>query len=684
MPSITNTRRNGNVVTSELVDSVGITERTYTFSDNTTREILVVSNESENNLIVSVGTQVDVIISAFQSQTFTQSFTYFKLKAQTGHSSFRVRAIYYESDKEDEQSFAKKLVETGTQLNVNSINIMYPPVPYIGAKGNGLSSDNDTAAIQNIINAFGGNEILFPKPPKFYLLTSGITVPYNNNGNRLVYVGGNRANTGVIGIDDNYDATKPVLSITDGTVIENLSIANYGIIPRGIGFSMFGGVKWCKLSNVSVYKMDIGLKYGNGSYYNNLENPLIHACNIGIQTDTTSSTGSLFVRGGHIRGAKVAGVNTKKGNQIKFDSTTFEFNRIHILNEGADVVFKHCYIGDGSEYCVKTTGGITVIDGEHTEHIRSSGHPMFYAIEDRTFETVGVLAEGGKTILSNLTMLDNLHGTKGIAYTFQQNGSDIKSTGGEIITKNVKSEDSRVINISQNKYGNLEKVKNYVINGNFEEQDKIPFDMKVDGFTRESLVENGIGGYIQNLINGTGICQVTMKVDAENLVGQKAYIGMIVGKGISSQNPRFTATNVSLIIDGSEYKSADPKYMSNGMFPGYQFGGNEFDDTTITIWIPCIVNSRYGDIKYMYSNVGDGNTSLELHAMFMVGYEDLKKIMKPVSDKRRYSTTPPTSGTFPLGYKIYHPTPAASGYEGWCCTVAGTPGTWKGFGQLQA
>ncbi|MFF5396662.1 hypothetical protein ACFY5J_04575 [Peribacillus butanolivorans] len=121
MPIITNTRRNGNVVTSELVDSVGIAERSYTFPDTTIREKLEVSNQSANNLIVSVGTQVDVIIYAFQSQTFTQSFTDFKMKAQTGHSFFRVRASYYESDEEDERTLATQLAETATNLKTIGI-----------------------------------------------------------------------------------------------------------------------------------------------------------------------------------------------------------------------------------------------------------------------------------------------------------------------------------------------------------------------------------------------------------------------------------------------------------------------------------------------------------------------------------------------------------------------------------
>ncbi|MGJ3196252.1 hypothetical protein [Peribacillus frigoritolerans] len=120
MPSITNTRRNGNVVTSELVHEVGIEERIFTFPDTTIRETLETSNESGKNLIVSVGKQVYVIINAFQSQNFTQSFTDFKMKAQTGHSSFRVKASYYESDQQDDSALSAQLVETVTKIGTQA------------------------------------------------------------------------------------------------------------------------------------------------------------------------------------------------------------------------------------------------------------------------------------------------------------------------------------------------------------------------------------------------------------------------------------------------------------------------------------------------------------------------------------------------------------------------------------
>jgi hypothetical protein len=44
----------------------------------------------------------------------------------------------------------------------------------------------------------------------------------------------------------------------------------------------------------------------------------------------------------------------------------------------------------------------------------------------------------------------------------------------------------------------------------------------------------------------------------------------------------------------------------------------------------------------------------------------------------------PTSGTWDVGNKVTLSTPTASGYIGYVCVVAGTPGTWKGFGAIQS
>lgn len=50
----------------------------------------------------------------------------------------------------------------------------------------------------------------------------------------------------------------------------------------------------------------------------------------------------------------------------------------------------------------------------------------------------------------------------------------------------------------------------------------------------------------------------------------------------------------------------------------------------------------------------------------------------------QYATAAPTGGTWRIGDIVYNVAPAAAGTIGWVCTTAGTPGTWKTFGNIAA
>lgn len=49
-----------------------------------------------------------------------------------------------------------------------------------------------------------------------------------------------------------------------------------------------------------------------------------------------------------------------------------------------------------------------------------------------------------------------------------------------------------------------------------------------------------------------------------------------------------------------------------------------------------------------------------------------------------YALAAPSTGTWRVGDIVYNTAPAPSGFIGWVCTVAGTPGTWKTFGAISA
>jgi hypothetical protein len=47
-------------------------------------------------------------------------------------------------------------------------------------------------------------------------------------------------------------------------------------------------------------------------------------------------------------------------------------------------------------------------------------------------------------------------------------------------------------------------------------------------------------------------------------------------------------------------------------------------------------------------------------------------------------TSIPTNGTFSQGDIVYNTIAVPTGYIGWVCVRAGTPGEWKPFGQISS
>jgi hypothetical protein len=64
--------------------------------------------------------------------------------------------------------------------------------------------------------------------------------------------------------------------------------------------------------------------------------------------------------------------------------------------------------------------------------------------------------------------------------------------------------------------------------------------------------------------------------------------------------------------------------------------------------------------------------------------QNVKLLTTSGSKGEDYGTAAPTSGTWPTGFIRWNTNPTAGGYMGWVCVSGGTPGTWKGFGAIQA
>jgi hypothetical protein len=76
-----------------------------------------------------------------------------------------------------------------------------------------------------------------------------------------------------------------------------------------------------------------------------------------------------------------------------------------------------------------------------------------------------------------------------------------------------------------------------------------------------------------------------------------------------------------------------------------------------------------------------------VHSPLILGYTSerpgIEPLIQSIDGKPLMKTAAPTAGTWAAGQQILNSAPAAGGYMGWVCTVAGVPGTWKGFGLIQ-
>jgi hypothetical protein len=96
-------------------------------------------------------------------------------------------------------------------------------------------------------------------------------------------------------------------------------------------------------------------------------------------------------------------------------------------------------------------------------------------------------------------------------------------------------------------------------------------------------------------------------------------------------------------------------------------------------------NSMYVFVDYvssLTSVVLDANATFNFNSSNAVIAYNLPGFKDIYNDN--YGTIAPTTGTWFVGDKVYNSAPTATGYLGFVCITAGTPGIWKGFGLIQA
>ncbi|KAA0565347.1 hypothetical protein F0342_06985 [Bacillus sp. CH30_1T] len=106
-------------------------------------------------------------------------------------------------------------------------------------------------------------------------------------------------------------------------------------------------------------------------------------------------------------------------------------------------------------------------------------------------------------------------------------------------------------------------------------------------------------------------------------------------------------------------------------------------DSTNAIVDDVTVNGSLGSqaVRLVNSTVTVGSVQSDIEKVLNSG-STLK--YKQLQQTFNYGGAAPTTGTWKKRDIIWNLNPTASGYLGWICVADGTPGTWKGFGLIEA
>ncbi len=108
----------------------------------------------------------------------------------------------------------------------------------------------------------------------------------------------------------------------------------------------------------------------------------------------------------------------------------------------------------------------------------------------------------------------------------------------------------------------------------------------------------------------------------------------------------------------------------------------KYGDVYVATYSSVFTQTAVGGGGIIFTPIGltSGNT-IELVGFSFNKYENsfILPLFNLSSDDGIYA-----AGTFKKGHKIINSNVSSNGYAGWVCVDSGTPGTWKGFGLIQA
>lgn len=156
------------------------------------------------------------------------------------------------------------------------------------------------------------------------------------------------------------------------------------------------------------------------------------------------------------------------------------------------------------------------------------------------------------------------------------------------------------------------------------------------------------------------------------------YIGSVVDKGAVSYRPFIIADTDQLAYDVGGTTGSASRLSKDKLDIRSKTGTD-----LITLGMDPLTGTYgallYGSSRLMlfpYNDVSNAIKRGRPHFPNGISFDTNTSIEK--------GTAPPTSGSYARGQIILNTSPVAGSFIGWVCTTTGTPGTWKGFGAIEA
>ena len=350
--------------------------------------------------------------------------------------------------------------------------------------------------------------------------------------------------------------------------------------------------------------------------------------------------------------------NTYFGDQSRNPIDTNEPDSIVMANPGSKTVLRDCRLGlENRTYTNKTVTGLFRLSGTDNK-------------------PCSIYVDGGLIEISNN---NNSHPTfsNGITtiYTSESALNRVYIDNVDFIPSDPKVN----LNHTQIPYylydgysclASVNPLQNYVLNGNLASDNaNALLENSSNDLSFEETLTNPFGGKVIKLADADNHTRLTLyyKIPS-HLVGKRMTLELYACDASYGQ-----VRVAHVYSDCSE--SVDHYFNSGQIQDGYRT-----PRITRGPFTPTKEIGRIGIVNHQ-----DATKPLVLAGVILKEYEYTNQLSKYEEYTNAiYSTAIPTVGTWNVGDKVYNRTPTAGGYEGWVCVADGEPGTWKGFGAIQA